>query len=148
MNIYTKNVYLRIKVSSPDKSAKVKESDGNQTERFQTKKQEVLKNALVGYMRVLRKAQNGETKRNRVGAMMSMSRRYKKLCGQTDWYRDPMEEMETSCDPVQMKQLNWQKRDSRRIESVLFVPLTSNSTLMKTPNEQESISMYRSIFRG
>ena len=32
-------------------------------------KQEVLKKALVGYMRVLRKAQNGETKRNRVGAM-------------------------------------------------------------------------------
>ena len=48
-------------------------------------RQEILRKALVGYMRVLRRAQNGETMRNRMGTMTSMSRRYKKLCGQTDW---------------------------------------------------------------
>ena len=48
---------------------------------------ELLKGAMVGYTRVLGKVSRGETERNRKGAATLMSRRFKKLIGNTEWFR-------------------------------------------------------------
>ena len=48
----------------------------------------VLESSVNGYMRVLRKVSNGEGQRHREGYKTAFHRRYKKLCGTTEWYED------------------------------------------------------------
>ena len=52
----------------------------------------VLVSSIRGYMRVLRKVENGEVTRNREGYMTKGHRRYKKLCGKTEWFEDQEDE--------------------------------------------------------
>ena len=49
-------------------------------------RREVLKAAMKGYMRVLKKCSNGETRRNRLGVSTFMNRRYIHLAGKQDWF--------------------------------------------------------------
>ena len=61
----------------------------------QSWREKVLGAALLGYERVLEKERKGLTTRNRSGAMTHMSRRAKKLCGSSAWFKDKPEEEET-----------------------------------------------------
>ena len=49
----------------------------------------VLNSAIVGYERVLDLARKNLTFRNREGYTTKMSRRVKKLCGKSDWFKNP-----------------------------------------------------------
>ena len=51
-------------------------------------RKEVLKSSMKGYMKVLRKVQEGATQRNRIGQTTRMGRRYKKLSAKTEWFRE------------------------------------------------------------
>merc|ERR1711954_422239 len=85
-------------------------------------RKEVLNKALIGYMRVLKKSKLGKTVRNRSGSETATKRRYDKLCGQSDWYQQDPEETEFSAESAVQRRKNM-KRDSRHVESVMFVPL-------------------------
>ena len=47
----------------------------------------MLKDAMVGYTRVLQKVAQGETQRNRKGVCTLLSRRFKRLVGPNELFR-------------------------------------------------------------
>ena len=94
-------------------------------------RKEVLNKALVGYMRVLKQSKIGKTVRNRPGSETAMKRRYAKLCGQSDWYQEDPEEMGISGESSVQRRKNT-KRDTRHVESVMFVTLTEGGPLGNT----------------
>ena len=51
-------------------------------------RRKVLQSSMKGYMRVLRKVEEGTTTRNREGYATKSHRRFKKLCGKTEWFLD------------------------------------------------------------
>ena len=103
----------------------------------QSWRESTLQKALIGYMKVLSKVQKGETRRNRLAKCSEMSRRYKRLCGQTNWYREETDENEVSETPMYRRQAKRKTRDTRRIESIIFIPLTRNGKLKAKLTEQE-----------
>ena len=54
----------------------------------------VLKSALVGYQRILFKVDHDGIRRNRKGVDTHQKRRFRKLCGQAEWYRVKQEDMQ------------------------------------------------------
>ena len=96
-------------------------------------KVQVLTSAMKGYMRVIRKVQEGSTSRNREGYTTRMNRRFKKLCGKRDWYR--MEEEEDDevqgCTQYRRATLSARELKKRRIETVAFIPYTEDSQFKK-----------------
>ena len=103
--------------------------------------------ALVGYMRVLGRVRDGETRRNRLATCTELARRVKKLCGETSWFRDEQDELEHSESQESQRSRRRQVRDNRRVESILFIPLTQESTLKKKLTELERNSTFRSKFK-
>ena len=54
------------------------------SEKWRTR---VLKSAMTGYMRVLKKATDWTVRRNRKGADTLQNRRFKSLVGAKEWFR-------------------------------------------------------------
>ena len=50
-------------------------------------REKVLRAAMLGYMRLLKKVSKGEAKRNRKGVQTLANRRFKRLIGIQEWYR-------------------------------------------------------------
>ena len=65
----------------------------------QSWRESTLKKVMIGYRRVLTKVQKGETRRNRLAKYSEINRRYKRLCGQTNWFREDFDENEASETP-------------------------------------------------
>ena len=109
-------------------------------------RKDVLQKAMVGYMKVLKNAKLGKTERNRTSASTACKRRYDKLCGSSNWYlEEEKDEMVAVRDPQKPK--NSRKRDNRRVESVMFFPLTQGGALRKSLNEMEREAPFRSKFK-
>ena len=51
-------------------------------------REKMLESTVRGYMKILRKVEDGETDRHRAGYKTSRHRRYKRLCGISEWYED------------------------------------------------------------
>ena len=79
--------------------------------------EEMLRKALIGYIRVMAKVKNGQTIRNRKAPITATQRWYSKQCGQTSWFRDEPEDEETnlSLDPTTWSHRRSRKRDRRRV---------------------------------
>ena len=94
----------------------------------------VLRSAMTGYNRTLKKVQQGQTTRNRKGQATLANRRFKKLLGEKEWYRVEDEE-ETETMPPWEQRGHWLKpkfrkgRNNRRVEGIMFIPYTPESTL-------------------
>ena len=112
-------------------------------------KEKVLEKALVGYGRILTKVRLGETLRNRGAKSTEIQRRYKKLCGNTGWFRDELETGEcTESEDTSQRQKRWRKaQNQRRVESVMFIPLTKGSELKQRLNEMECNIPFKSKFK-
>ena len=93
----------------------------------------VLVSSIRGYMRVLRKVENGEVTRNREGYMTKGHRRYKKFCGKTEWFEDQEDEREWERMGASGPGRH-QKAGKRTTEGVIFIPHTPGSYLKKRMN--------------
>merc|ERR1711954_257905 len=76
-----------------------------------------------------------------------LARRIKKLCGETSWFREEHDELQQSESQESQRHRRPQVRDIRREESILFIPLTQDSTLKKKLTELERNSTFRSKFK-
>ena len=100
-------------------------------------KKRVLRTTMIGYVRVLAKSRRGEASRNRKGKDTLVSRRFKKLLGNQNWFRmgdQPGDEEVYSGGGLAPKSGRLQGRkdvneDKRYVESVVFVPYTPEGNL-------------------
>ena len=100
-------------------------------------------------MRVLRKVEQGETQRNRDAGATSISRRLKKLCGDSEWFRDTEKDKKLRSSEPQDRQRKrmTKKQEERRIESLYFVPLTKEGELRKRLIEAEQDAPFKIKFK-
>ena len=95
----------------------------------------VLRSTLVGYMKLLKRVEEGETKRNRMGKETQLSRRFKKLLGNQYWYRveDKEQEMDELEGTLGRRMTLGPKAKSRTepkyVESVVFISHTPQTEL-------------------
>ena len=101
----------------------------------------VLQKALTGYMRLLARVESGGVTRNRKGSQTRVKRRYNKLVGKSDWFRQE----EEKDDHLELGDRVWprvrqpeeDKGPQVRVESVFFVPHTPEGQLRKQFMEVE-----------
>merc|ERR1711954_466465 len=81
--------------------------------------QEVLKSAMIGYCRVLKKGSEGKGLRNKTGKCTQLKRRVMKLVGTSEWYklRDTEgEDDEVERDGERPRKSCRNKRDNKYVE--------------------------------
>ena len=110
----------------------------------------LLRSSMTGYTRVLGKVQRGETTRNRKGSATLTTRRFRRLVGNTEWFRQDQET--TDADeimPPWIHQRNTRPKtekaepDRRHIECLMFIPYTPNSALRNKLTQGEALLEYR-----
>ena len=100
----------------------------------------ILHSSIKGYMRVLKKVEDGVVTRNRQGYTTNTHRRFKKLCGKTVWFEDHQDE-ETHWEGTSTTTiLRGRKQTGRQkvTEGVIFIPHFPGSKLKKQLNEMEA----------
>ena len=117
-------------------------------------RENILKSALKGYMRVLDKVEKGEVKRNRKGVDSMKQRRFKKLLGIREWYRVERETPDAweVTEPWEKQGIRATRKikrqsDSRYIESVFFVPHTPGGALRHVLTKLEESLKFRTRFK-
>ena len=92
-----------------------------------------MESTWTGYERILSAQVKGEGRINRPGHASVSLRRWKRLCGRTQWFqpqkRKPVDaSME---NPRKRQKVDKEKEEERKVESILYVPFTPFSTLRK-----------------
>ena len=105
-------------------------------------RENVLKSAMTGYMRVLSKVDRGEVTRNRKGVDSLKMRRFNKLLGIREWYKVEREAPDAweVTEPWERQGSKNHKRvnrtkDSQYVESVFFVPPHARWSSEEHPNK-------------
>ena len=112
-------------------------------------RKKVLSKALTGYMRILKKVELGQTLRNRNGASTLNKRRFNKLCGSKDWFKlaDIEDENRTTEPPEYRSKSTKRMRNSKRVESVVFLPITEGSKLKQDIQNMELSANFLTRFK-
>ena len=115
----------------------------------------VLRASITGYMRVLQKESAEGKPRNRKGVETLKSKRFQKLVGQQEWFRTERETpdaWEVQAPNRYLKgecsqKKKFHKKDTRYIESVMFLPFTPESTLRNRVTKLEEKLGNKTRFR-
>ena len=74
-------------------------------------------------------------------------RRYQKLCGNRDWFRNEDDEVKVTESHESWKNKVKKRKNAQRIEAVQFIPLTDKSELKRRITEMELASRFTTRFR-
>ena len=99
---------------------------------------EIIVSGLVGYERKVVRAAKGNSPLHRAAAATLQTRIYKKLTQRENWYKIRNNENKNGGMKVQKKESNGGKSKKIPLVSVMFVPYTPNSQLLKKLKQAES----------